>query len=1525
MDARATAVGVTDPQLPALGIHTCEAFVKALKGPNDPVLCTSKSPIPSISKIELAALAWRQHRDRSTYASSESASSSTLQIPKLLPLLLQWVMYTLSTAAKGLSREFTTAISSDSPLRQPAYFTLLHELLRDRDTPSDATANLALSLRISPQSVFLIASAVLNFDITSSRLCLPAAFSALQILLVPLLPAYASSPGGRVTLDELIALLCQHALLLTEDDGELACALSSLLQVIERPWANAATDSVQLSLKSYQTFLKRTLHPWANSVQHLDNMTSPEASLSKLSAVLWRYAETVLFGHPVLRAIISPSSSEKASGGEVTLLQQLKSTGLESRLYVMPRLVAACLKGCKRHLFTLNNAFRPSKMASQAEQDAALSSQRDTSTFDAYVAAIYRPSLLLCSANSEGVGLEHHAKAALTRQKLLEIAHQQKLHVANVALTLWSDIVRETIRSVQTELALCVDSQAFSACIASIRTLWELDEKVVRQHLDGLLQAIFRRSDDSICYQQTARSQCMALVEDLLKTSSRMQEIPNMLRVLLHESAVCGHNLMTTTEDDSLFDASAVNEALSSVIRSYLPSTQIVEVVETLVSSFEAIVDTSTENETDHTPSKKRMRGQETAQHASASCSNVLRLAQPVLASLIVPTALAAETRLGFSRILSVLQAAVLRGLKTLEGVKKQKKQKDAALSTTSAPSVHGLRQAASSLWCWYGLAVGHVNSAMSNGLETTDNIPFMALNVVWSELTSTFEQGYRATVATEQLRIEIVRMILFEQERTQTSGIVSKFLNLSSYQQSLWESTVLRLCEPTDATGTRAALWEMISRRWVLVLEQFASAADLGRLARLLVDSLPISTTERTLRAASLLIVGNAEFFELKRWRAAVLVAIEVATSAGDATTFSILVHFPFQYLASSKRDALILRCVDMIATPEEQRTACLAEEIAIRHWLQSVVRKEQSLSDKMAVALLSALNRLPKVAVRSAELLSADTALFKTVLTTLIERRYFHRGEMQRLIASSSVNDAFLVQLAEILAESPSDALRSIDFPRFDLQHVIKADATTGGQPVDHLKRLRLSLTLAQLRGAEEGLLRSAASTCLERFCSSSFAAAVASPFNGKMAAYLSQASLTELTSLFEVCGTILDSSEVAIRLVLTLATLISADSMTCLSRDLEQAIIHFICRLTPQVYETTLRMLLRAFEMTDTRDVASLCSLLLVGGVSLKQGPEGTLVIAQKSFTALLVQLEAALVGRAATASSAFNASFTLECLRTVHQVSSGRAMVFRPADIGIFLSILSHVLAPAGPALTIQRAKADAGLAQAILSTIISVLSDLVRLRKDLLVPIMPQLVMVLSQLPPLFRQPLLQASWTQRQRLSSHLPPWLSFVDDEKESADNVAQQSLLGAAEAREISRLFVTLTAKSASSLHLTSDGRGHAVSSSGVPRGRKNLTVSGKTTAGVDSLARPLSKHAIYIILAYVQSLLNPSGSFVSPSIKRELTPGLVSLCGVVSSDTLERDWVLASGDLLDQGGKTVFKDEIWSKYERTKYRGD
>ena len=159
--------------------------------------------------------------------------------------------------------------------------------------------------------------------------------------------------------------------------------------------------------------------------------------------------------------------------------------------------------------------------------------------------------------------------------------------------------------------------------------------------------------------------------------------------------------------------------------------------------------------------------------------------------------------------------------------------------------------------------------------------------------------------------------------------------------------------------------------------------------------------------------------------------------------------------------------------------------------------------------------------------------------------------------------------------------------------------------------------------------------------------------------------------------------------------------------------------------------------------------------------------------------------------------------------------------------------------------------------------------------------LPHVSLILKRLLLVTRSPRPQLGMKQRTLVANTYPRWINCSEP-------------LRAEEGRALGRLFVALSTKSTIRSYATSVRR------------------------GAESLAKPFSKHASYILQAYVEANNDPL-YVMSQGMRKELLPGLFALCGMLNEHT--RNAMMVSA--LDSGGKSAMK-LLWKEYEKQTYTG-
>lgn len=224
---------------------------------------------------------------------------------------------------------------------------------------------------------------------------------------------------------------------------------------------------------------------------------------------------------------------------------------------------------------------------------------------------------------------------------------------------------------------------------------------------------------------------------------------------------------------------------------------------------------------------------------------------------------------------------------------------------------------------------------------------------------------------------------------------------------------------------------------------------------------------------------------------------------------------------------------------------------------------------------------------------------------------------------------------------------------------------------------------------------------------------------------------------------------------------------------------------------------------------------------------------------------------------------------------------QAVLLQETHIDLILAAFADMLRPART--TTSSLATLPSLKSSIFLDIVASLTIIVRQRRDLLTGRLPQLAQLSGRLVQLLSVSRQQLGKAQLASLQAQQPVWAP-VDSEG-----------LDDRHARALSRLLTSISAKTVA------------------------LSVSGKASDKIDSLAKPFGRHAIHVLIAYVRALIANPLLFIPASAQRSLEPGLFALCEIISS--YDRDAALVG--LLDEAGQTLMK-RIWSQWEAQRYKG-
>lgn len=233
-----------------------------------------------------------------------------------------------------------------------------------------------------------------------------------------------------------------------------------------------------------------------------------------------------------------------------------------------------------------------------------------------------------------------------------------------------------------------------------------------------------------------------------------------------------------------------------------------------------------------------------------------------------------------------------------------------------------------------------------------------------------------------------------------------------------------------------------------------------------------------------------------------------------------------------------------------------------------------------------------------------------------------------------------------------------------------------------------------------------------------------------------------------------------------------------------------------------------------------------------------------------------------------------SASLEICRFISGVCAERPATLRPGDVMSTWTIVSRLLS--------DSETHNLSTSVDMFREIVGIVSALIRHRRDLVLPGLPHLSMILRRLVAMVRTTRPGLGAKQARVVANSLPFWVNIREP-------------LGVPEFKVLSRLLVSLTTKTT-----------------------VRLVGSTQENQKMESLARPFSKHSSYVLVAYVQAINDPL-CVVHATTRKELSPGLFTLCDMLSDH--DREAMMLSA--LDGGGKTAMKT-LWNDYRKQKYVG-
>ncbi|KAK7064414.1 Urb2 domain-containing protein [Favolaschia claudopus] len=809
-------------------------------------------------------------------------------------------------------------------------------------------------------------------------------------------------------------------------------------------------------------------------------------------------------------------------------------------------------------------------------------------------------------------------------------------------------------------------------------------------------------------------------------------------------------------------------------------------------------------------------------------------------------------------------------------------------LPSVLAKVLKTIRKNPADMWMWQVMAAAILR------LQYALNTPYS--DKLWSKVESASREAH----LLPELHLELFRMLLRWSTPDEPDGSQNSFERLLTYlevnidsKDTSWSGNPYSLSFGTRGGKESAlAVLHMILDRWLPLFDVIASSSHIHRFVKILFTATVAPRVSENVDMQTLLLnaLSSAQFWELPNLRTAILAFADSSTStlaealpeltpnmvATVLSTYQLLVMFPIDFLSRTLRTELVRRAINAEllcnSVPEMRRAVAM-----VRVFIYNVVLYVGSVDQPIPI-LSRYLSHLLHYGSSSQIRQNPEDVtlnLVRLFFTALLKSGETGSAEaildiLRSCLPSDNLNSAgqssVLIRLVETLTEgfSPQSLSNDVRAEVSNLERRLTTALATYGDDIGSLFAsqdiMNLWLHALSLRRWLE-LDGSRLPVVGPKLCA--WASTGSTP--------LAENSDGNRTAAFAVLVQELHwtpSNHRLQQLDLIVAIYVSFSQLTDANAQIQ--LDQLLSRMCNTLSESEFRHVLNLTSecVSDVAHSADyMAQIVHLSALLLREHPPGTLKHSQSFMTACLNIF----LDRAIFCSGPL--PLRSEVLRLLRQQCADHPASLRSSDIGCIISLLSSFVGKS----KVHDDKTSAAICHEITATI----GALIRLRRDLVVTTLPSLGMVLQQLIATIRRPRPQLGAKQAALVADSLPLWVN-------SACAVSPN------EGKDLSRLLETLTIKTTIRSHSASD------------------------TQRPESLARPFSKHAAYVLKAYIDAMNDPLCTLPA-DLRKDIRPGLFALCSMLNDH--DRDAMMVSA--LDAGGKLIMKN-LWTEYEKQKYVG-
>ncbi|KLO20414.1 hypothetical protein SCHPADRAFT_991789 [Schizopora paradoxa] len=1382
--------------------------------------------------------------------------------PGRAEVLVDWILTSFSRKPKH--NEKTALISSE-------FWTLLESILTDSKTKPGSSTWLSSIVGRVPFSI-ITQNLINSFgelisqedDETLSKIV-----SSFEILW-PL-------ASRRMNVDSLADCFGSTVLALSSDGSRKLVSNTKLVSI-----SSSVSKTFRLSLansgsrkKVLGNFAQSTLKPWIGLSSSL-----PREDLQK--------NEIYLAGIDVLFSVDSLKGSN-------ILQDVLGSFTLES-LEIMPLIYMSYLDAIRRNRFALYGT------SSTNSSDQAVQVSLTSAGMESFELA--HGLLQTHGAHAEAWKCLLNVILALEERNLTGSRGNQAL--SNVAS--WSLLV---IGSSQEEEGYCPQIQDFALQILLV--LARIDYEIVAPLVPKMFSSLLKVATDQ-------SPSALDLLGVLIAFHTKTRTMPSYINAVLEclslsqseEDPVILYRVLSTSP---LLDGAHLRE-LSSALKAFSTPSQIlgfVEMASSSVQNVQAGFDTPKPGEDmevdgDDSPrkKKKRRKGNDVGRaHAAITFATTARVTSVVLASLPLDTLVVADRETAIASIMSVkhnLSSLTLR-LGGKHGSVDWSKQ---LLVSSAYRMLHALKSNPKIKPSMFEDA-GNDSIDLDALSKASDNTTTELIIENLRHFFDAIELGHLNDASTS--KSEAIDIIL----RHMKMGIDGQQIKERS-----WDGRSCTVDDGDDRHGGYIAIWSLTLHRWLHIIDEIASESQLDSLAELILRASSIPSPQnmesKRLYTSSELqrAIRSGPFWEMPNHRAALERAIDKAlapfgksdleklfkkfaskerikapstSTQTVVSTFRFLSQAPLDYLTRSSRNIVVQRAIaaDIIISQNfrglEETLDAETGRLFIRLW----IRRQMDIVSTLEVDWVDLVSFLSKSTTSNNHFNGVEEA----TLDLLVEifRLIFRASEK-----GHEVKKKLLIRLCAFVDDSKTDDFIQRVLCRF-LEYM-----TSEGPSMKTLTR-EISHSLHELRRCiAEIAIMEVSSVPMQANLEEKRDMAYRLRLMRAVLALGRYLGSTEVdTSIRDknLIGNLLSSdvgsqtAEVLIQAFGFTVEQLACSDVTSRSQHIDRVVsayvyVHGKVSDTTNIDETVRRMCKSLVESEYSHAIGLVKEALASGQLKVglpgvihlsriisTSGPEGTSKHAHELFQdAMQIFLSNSVYLQS-------DEGLCQNALNFIQAHCSERPIFLSNLDVGTVFAVLSTVLS--------QSPSHSATTHPNILHAVVGVASAIVRYRRDLVTSALPHLGMVLRLLILALRSVRQELGAKQTKQVTDTLPWWISPTSQP------------LGAAEARAVARLLTTLQTKTIPFVRMHKSGEQKA-----------------------ESLARPFSKHAPYVLTAYIDALNDPLCSIPLP-VRKELEPGLFSLCDMMTEHG--RDAIMVSA--LDSGGKATLKS-LWREYEKQRYVG-